>query len=54
MTRSRTAKLQKKGGKELPAISLDDIKSVKLKSVGDYKGTKVGGLFHELNVGCAM
>ena len=37
MTRSRTAKLQKTGGKELPAISLDDIKSVKLRSIGGVK-----------------
>ena len=41
MTRSRTAKLQKVGGKELPPISLDDIKSVKLRSVGDKRGVKV-------------
>ena len=44
MTRSRTAKLQKVGGKELPPISLDDIKSVKLRSVGDKKGVKVSGV----------
>ena len=41
MTRSRTAKLQKAGGKELPPISLDDIKSVKLRSIGDKRGVKV-------------
>ena len=44
MTRSRTAKLQKVGGKELPPISLDDIKSVKLKSIGDKRGIKVSDL----------
>ena len=41
MTRSRTAKLQKAGGQQIPTISLDDIKSVKLKSVGDKRGVKV-------------
>ena len=44
MTRSRTAKLQKVGGKELPPISLDDIKRVKLKSMGDKRGIKVSDL----------
>ena len=44
MTRNRTAKLQKVGGKELPPISLDDIKSVKLKSIGDKRGIKVSDL----------
>ena len=54
MTRSRTAKLQKAGGKELPTISLDDIKSVKLKSVGDKRGVKVRPAYtvHMMSVNC--
>lgn len=41
MTRSKTAKLSKVG-KELPSITLDDIKRVKLKSTSGAKTLKVG------------
>lgn len=40
MTRSKTAKLEKVG-KELPAITLEDIKRVKLKSTANKDCTKV-------------
>ena len=41
MTRSRTSKLSQVGGKELPPISLADIKKVKLKSTDRKKEVKV-------------
>lgn len=40
MTRSKTAKLTKLG-KELPAITLEDIKKIKLKSAANKDCTKV-------------
>jgi hypothetical protein len=40
MTRSKTAKLEKLG-QELPTITLDDIKKVKLKNTTNRDCTKV-------------
>ncbi len=51
LTRSKTTKLAKIG-KELPPISLDDIKRVKLKTAGERRCPKVFNYKYVINVYC--